>query len=133
MKADAVLPALAGLGFLAACVVALAWVVPGSEIPPAMWLFVFSILATCAYFTWQHEKAPKSPTGWLGYFAAALIAGLVSGAIDYWMFGTHASSLADLAKANGLITVEVACFGLAGLVALAGWVRAACILLASAA
>jgi hypothetical protein len=83
------------------------------EVRKPMWLFVFLALAACGYYSWNSERAPDTPTGWLGYAGLAALAGVVFAAVDALLHGVRSMS----------IIFDLSLAVLAGIVALSGFVQ----------
>jgi len=106
-------PAIVGFATIAACVAALAWLVPDEQVRQPMWLFVFLAVAACAKFLWAHPRSPKSPAGWIAYVAMGVALGLVLAAIDTLLYG----------QSNMHVILDLSISVLAIIVALSGLAR----------
>jgi hypothetical protein len=107
----------AGLATVAVGIALAAWVVPDEQLRKPVWVFIFLALAVIGFFCWRHPEAPKTPIGWLGYVAAAVLVGVVWVAIDALLYGLENLSI--------VLDLMLAIFG--GILALSGvvqsWVR----------
>lgn len=108
MKASLVGYFIIGLG-----VIAFAWLVPDVEVRQPLWLFVFFLLAICAWYCWVHPKAPRSPAGWLQYAVGAVVLGGILGGIDMVVYGAQ----------SGHVMLDVAVSAFGSLVAVSGAAR----------
>jgi uncharacterized membrane protein YccC len=105
--------ALAGFFTIGLGVAFGAWLVPEEELRRPLWLFVFMLLAACAWFCWTHPRRPKTPMGWLLYSAVAVGVGAIFSGIDGRVYG----------DGNGRVMIDFAFALLGCLVAISGAVH----------